>query len=336
MSHLKRGTFLTVINSAGAVTYSISGVVYDADGSTPIPGATVALGAYSATSAANGTYTISNVPPGTSGSMTCTKSGFNWAAITVAAMTGNLTAQNYTANNYAAILRRVYGASEVWPLVNIASGTAIPAYISSARNGSLVGWDLQNSAGPVTGTNAPYSDGVNDYGSLDTVSLGGIYNGAIGSAVICGKVSAAGDWADGIDRMLLYIYVNANNLIYISKHATLGLRGVAALGSAAKIATAGIPTNQTAWLQVGISWQDNANGDAAKLFVNGAQGGVTMSGFGAWAGAPTILAVGSSNDSAAANVWKGWQAYCAVKFGSIWTPTNFANMYTALATAGAD
>ena len=78
-------------------TYSISGTVYDADGSTPVSGATVALGAYNAISGADGTYTISNIPAGTSGSMTCTKSGYLWASISVSAMAGNLTNQNYTA-----------------------------------------------------------------------------------------------------------------------------------------------------------------------------------------------------------------------------------------------
>jgi hypothetical protein len=76
--------------------YTISGIVYDADGTTAVAGATIALGALTATSAADGTYTISSIPGGTSGSMTCTKAGYSWTAITVAAMTGNLTAQNYT------------------------------------------------------------------------------------------------------------------------------------------------------------------------------------------------------------------------------------------------
>jgi hypothetical protein len=86
----------TGVFGGGVSTYSISGIVYDADGTTPVPGATVTLGALSAVSIANGTYTISNVPPGASGSMTCTLTGYSWTAITVAAMSGNLTAQNYT------------------------------------------------------------------------------------------------------------------------------------------------------------------------------------------------------------------------------------------------
>lgn len=86
----------SVVASGAPIGYSISGVVYDADGTTTVSGATVALGAYSAVSAADGTYTISSIPSATAGSMTCTKTGYSWTAITVASMSGNLTAQNFS------------------------------------------------------------------------------------------------------------------------------------------------------------------------------------------------------------------------------------------------
>lgn len=86
--------------SGGVVTYTISGTVYESDGSTAVQGATIALGSYTATSAANGTYTISGIPAGTSGSMTCTKATYTWSAISISAMSGNLTSQNYTATAY--------------------------------------------------------------------------------------------------------------------------------------------------------------------------------------------------------------------------------------------
>lgn len=95
----RRRRFIGAYNAilGGAVPlYTITGTVYDSDGTTAVQSATVALGALSATSAADGTYTISDVPAGTSGSMTCTKAGYIWTAITVSAMSGNLTGQNYT------------------------------------------------------------------------------------------------------------------------------------------------------------------------------------------------------------------------------------------------
>jgi hypothetical protein len=87
----------TVLGGAVApATYSISGTVYDANGTTAVASATVALGAASTTSGVDGTYTITGVAAGASGSMTCTLTGYSWTAITVAAMSGNLTSQNYT------------------------------------------------------------------------------------------------------------------------------------------------------------------------------------------------------------------------------------------------
>lgn len=85
-----------VLGGGGIVTYSISGTVYDADGSTAVSGATVALGTYTADSGVDGTYSITDIPAGESGSMTCTKAGYSWTAKTISAMSGNLTAQNYT------------------------------------------------------------------------------------------------------------------------------------------------------------------------------------------------------------------------------------------------
>jgi hypothetical protein len=91
----KTGLLLFFSGSSAPSVYTISGTVYDANGSTPVEGATVALGLLTATSAANGTYSIASVPAGASGSMTCTLAGYSWTAITVAAMSGNLTGQDY-------------------------------------------------------------------------------------------------------------------------------------------------------------------------------------------------------------------------------------------------
>lgn len=135
--------------------YSISGTVFDADGTTAVQSATVALGAYNTTSAANGTYTISGIPAGTSGSLTCTKSGYSWTAISVSAMAGNLTNQNYTAN-----WNLISNLVAYWKL-DEATGASRADSVGSATlsdNGTVTGaaGKISNGAKFGGGTTGPY------------------------------------------------------------------------------------------------------------------------------------------------------------------------------------
>lgn len=234
--------------------------------------------------------------------------------------------------SYSSILIDTYGAHVVFPLVDIASGTTITAKTDSAYNGALVGWTLQNAAGPVTNTLAPYSDGTSDYGAVDTVALRAAWNGGIGSCVMFGQVSAVGDWTDTVTRELFSWKVDNNNWIRAYKHGTLGLDAYVALGGNASIRRQ--TTATTAWFMVGISWQDSANGNAVKAYFNGTQVGTTVTGYGAWAGTPVTLALGSAADNGASAVWKGWLGYAAFKFGSVWSATDMANIYAARLEAG--
>jgi hypothetical protein len=138
-----------VLGGGGVSSYTISGTVYDADGSTAVAGATVALGALSAVSAANGTYTISGVALGESGSMTCTKTGYVWTAITVAEITESITGQNYTNTWWAA-----GGASASilgrYPAIGAASRAASYSNLANPGTNDLtegvadVDWTTQN------------------------------------------------------------------------------------------------------------------------------------------------------------------------------------------------
>lgn len=91
---LNRGELLAmgILGSSAAPTYTISGTI--TDGASAVAGVTVALGALSAVSGADGTYTISSIPAGTSGTLTATKTGWTFGTISIAAMSGNLTGQN--------------------------------------------------------------------------------------------------------------------------------------------------------------------------------------------------------------------------------------------------
>lgn len=229
--------------------------------------------------------------------------------------------------SFAQILISDYGASEVYALSSIASGTVIPAAVDSDHNGTIGGaWDLQNGVGPVAGTLAPYLDGASDYGNI--IGIAGDFNGAIGSAFIFWRLTAAGDWSDGVLRELFNHKVNNNNWIRIYKHGTLGLYVYAAIGGVAKQINLGIPADTTAWFMAGVSWQDSANGNAVKGFLNGAQVGSTQTGFGAWSGTPVIDAIGSATGTSASAPFKGWLDFHVLKFGSVWTPAQFLEIYT--------
>lgn len=229
------------------------------------------------------------------------------------------------ATPYSSILINDYGATEVWPLVDIASGTTITAKVNAARNGTLSGWTLQNAAGPVTGTLAPSLNGSTGDGSLNTLSLQAAFNGALGWMTIYGKVSAVGDWTDGTLRQLLDIKVDNNNRYAIYKGTVNNAIDCYMLAGGTGAARR-ITTSITDWFHVLISW----NGTTGKVYFNATpQAGVTL---GTFTGAPSIyrIAVASTNTS----VWKGWMAYAAMGFGAVPSDADVAAMYAARLGAG--
>lgn len=242
---------------------------------------------------------------------------------------------------YAEVLRDTYLASEVWPLVNISAGTTISAFINSNRNGTLSGWALQNAAGPVTGTLAPSSDGVNDFGNIYTTSgvvgLQEIFNSSKGSMVIALQVSSAAIWTDGVIRKAIRISAAGTaNQIMIERIATNNrLRATYRAGSVTKsVDITGLST--TGWLLVGCSWDTVA--DEFKVYSGGSQFGATQTSLGVWS-TPTLTSTGcviGSNTTSGDQSWSGWLGYAFVKFGSVWTAAEFTGINAALATAGPD
>jgi hypothetical protein len=226
----------------------------------------------------------------------------------------------------------VRGATEIWPLLDMVSGTTIPAYINSARNGVESGWDLQNAASPIYGDtrSAPYSDGGTDFGNIFTSSLSSVYNGSIGSMLIFAKVDAAA-WTDGTQRCIMRflsagtapitftgLYKSATNNSLMFQYTTNG--GGSTFTSAVSLST---------WFCVGMSWKDASNGAEFRGFLNGAQIGstVTVTTSNAKVGLSTTnTCIGAAN-TAGAQSHKGHLAMAAVKYGSVWTPSDFAEFY---------
>lgn len=244
---------------------------------------------------------------------------------------------------YSTALVNSYGAAEVWPLVNIAGGTAITAKVAAARNGVLSGLTLQNTAGPVTNSLAPLWSGAAPYGNLltsnGTTGLADIFNGTTGSFFMWVKVAAAGVWTDGAFRRIFKFLADANNYISAYKSSTNGTIDFLydAGGTVKTVSVSSL--SSTGWFSVGMSWDKTAgaNGEV-KAYIDGAQVGTTQTALGTWVntGWGTGLALLGANTVGASQNFSGWLAYSAIKFGAVWTAANFAAMHAAATTSTPD
>lgn len=243
------------------------------------------------------------------------------------AITGSLVGPmaGGAAEAYAQRLISVYGATEVWPLIDMTSGTTINATNNASWNGTCQGWDLQNAAGPIASEgSAPYSDGANDYGNILTAGLTAAFSKTELSLFAWGKVPAAA-WTDGANRRLAYFAagVSCGILKYISNNT---LSVFYYTGSAYWVNQQKGTFSPTDWFSAALTVSSTAN--EGRAYVNGAQQGSTAAQPGALtAGALNAASIGSQG-AATTTVWHGHMAYAAVKFGApVWTPTQIQNMH---------
>lgn len=244
---------------------------------------------------------------------------------------------------YAEILRDTYGASEVWPLVDIASGTTITAKVDSARNGTITGpWALQNAAGPVPGSLAPYSHGSVDGGNILSAAFQPpFFNGTIGNLFIWGKILDATVQNDGTKDTLFYVLGPSSlNYIVLRKYEGTGAnRGVIALTKWGNVDTSWFyaTTATLDWFSLGFSWDKTAAAGAGegKFFFNGVQQAGTKT-FGTWDSGSLIRNVIGCSQLPGIDVFNGWMAYMACKFDSLWSPADFLAMHNAAATSQPD
>lgn len=244
------------------------------------------------------------------------------------------------APTYAEILRDTYGASEIWPLVNIASGTTISAFINSARNGTETGWDLQNAAGPVTGTLAPFSGGAGDFGNIYSsgggVGLADILNGQEIALFAFFKANSAAVWSDATIRTIFELRAPGTNYAVIRKSSTSNQLNWF-YGAGGVLKSGNITYSGTGWGSFGL--RASKAGDLVQSFIDGAPS-TSATGLGNFTGAlsSNLATIGAFNASTPTLIWHGWLAYAAVWFGSGNLPSDaeFAAMHAAAATAGPD
>lgn len=225
---------------------------------------------------------------------------------------------------YVQRLIDTYGADEVWRLTDIESGTNIPASVLAARNGTLVGWTLQDVVSPVSGDplKAPTSDALNDYGNILTsngsTGLVDIFNPLAFSINMWVKRTT--DWS-GVFDVAFLLLSDANNQIFFRSAGGSAVYGYTAGGTGTQ---RGFVTTTTAWSM--LTMTVDVVSDEMKTYFNGANPD-TQNGLGAWVGALTRALIGAQT-TGPANVWDGQFAFPTIKFGlPVWTAGQVAAIY---------
>ncbi len=212
-----------------------------------------------------------------------------------------------------------------WPCTELAG--VVVKNRSSVKNaeGSYIGPTLGNTPSPGIGR-APYFDGVNDFVDLYTASLNTVFNGQLGSLMYWFKVSAIGDWTEGVVRNHLRLHANGTNFISIFKYIdpnTLVIWYVAA-----NVFTAVVAQNcyNADWNMLACTWSRAA--DRFILYINGSPIGDPLGSLGTWAGTldeSEQCVFGASTD-VPNDPWHGHLAHPTL-WDKVLTPTQVQSLY---------
>jgi hypothetical protein len=205
------------------------------------------------------------------------------------------------------------------------SGSVAADSSGHGYNGAYTGVDLAYYTG-IGGDKAPYFDGVNDFVNIYSVGLAAAFDSQEGSAIVWGKVSAAGIWTDGQAHSLFALGVDGtNNFIGLDKStANNTVRGYYKAGGTSSSASGTGLGGQTGNIILGITWSKSA--DKVIFYGNGSQIDTTKTGLGVWAGAldSTLCSIGARNITPA-QVWSGMVSLCALWSVAL-TPAEMLNL----------
>lgn len=227
---------------------------------------------------------------------------------------------------YANSLVSKYGASVVWPLVDMRSGTSILS-TPVGYEGVATGFDLQNTPGPIPSEgSAPYLDGVNDYGNPYTAALASLFDDGEGAFMIWVKMGA-GTLTDGNFHYFLQMRKSdSSNALNIYKTNTNNIVAVNWIGSSTSV-TRTITVASYNWFQVFVRWSATEN--KIQAGVNGIQSGADLV-YHAWNDVITSNYCGfgaSLNGGSPGLIHNGWIAYYTLWAGTVPTIADFAAMY---------
>ena len=193
-------------------------------------------------------------------------------------------------------------------LLDEAAGAAAACQVNAAQDGAYTAVTL-GQAGIGDGHTAALFDGSTSWLDVYSTTFRDAFNGAEGSFMIWCKVSAAGVWADTIQRALCRFEYNGANYVRVEKGATanrLLYRFMA--GGVNEI---GIDTiSDTTWICLLFTWSKAA--EAVKLYINGTQQDTDVT-LGVWTGAlAAATTLIGAYTQVPAEVWSGYLAHVAV------------------------
>jgi len=146
---------------AATKVYALSGkVTVDTSGGAGLPGVLVSLGTYTDTTAADGSYTIQNIPAGTSGKLTPTLAGYSFTLpnISIDNLQADTAGQDFVAtlNTYAISGKVTLGAAGLSGVTIAISGTAFSTITIGDGTYNLTGIPYGTS-GDLTASLASYT-----------------------------------------------------------------------------------------------------------------------------------------------------------------------------------
>lgn len=239
---------------------------------------------------------------------------------------------------YADILVNDYGATVVFPLVNIpiASSTITAYNDPSALYSGVIGgsgvppyWLLQNDDGPVPGSLAPFNNGAG-YGNILSTALINSFNKDIGSAFLwC--TSTWGSSAGTAHMLMLEAAGSANRVEIFRNNNSLTCRYRAGNVSKAVSSVIGTPASL---FSCGISW--NKPADEVKVYVNGSQLGSTQTGLGTFTSNPLSVAIIGAGSLTPTTSLTGLMSYYAFIMGDVWSVFDYNNIHVVAAESEPD
>lgn len=213
-------------------------------------------------------------------------------------------------------------------LMNEAVGvTADNAEGTAARDGTYNAVTLANTLGPDGVNNAPrFYDATGDYLDIYSASLNSVFNGQLATISIWGKVFNAGIWTDGGYRRLIHLQVDANNDISLMRDGANNGYILNRYNAGGTVQEDRFDTGSTLdWFNLAVTI--NKAGDIVRIYFNGADTGVTLSGLGNWAGnlAATNTAIGTTTVPEGWSDWNGWLAHAAI-WNTVLSPAQIAQV----------